>query len=58
MSVKVKDEGRDIRIVNAPEDIHERLERLMGKMRSKGQRIGKYDLVLQLLDTHPKMKSI
>lgn len=58
MSVKVKVEGRDLRIVKAPEDIHERLERLIGKMQSKGEKITKTHLVLDLLDTHPKMKSL
>lgn len=64
MEVKVKlqmeqSEGRDIRIQKAPEELHQRLEKLMGKVQYKeGVDITKPDLCIELLSTHPKVKSI
>lgn len=64
MEVKVKlqmdeVEGRDIRIQKAPEQLHKKLERLISKVGYEtGEDITKPDLCIQLLSTHPRIKSL
>jgi hypothetical protein len=53
--------GRDIRIPKtvASDDLHDKLERLIAKMKLKDRRdITKPNLCVELLESHPKLKSL
>lgn len=55
------EDGHDIRVPKnlAPKELHDRLEKLQDKIGYKeGRRLTKPELVVELLDTHPKMKSL
>lgn len=49
----------DIRVEDAPATLHFKLAKLMGKRQARsGIRPNKSKLVIELLSTHPKLKSI
>lgn len=49
----------DIRIPKAPGELHRKLHRLMGRREDQtGLRPTKKDLVVELLFSHPKLKSL
>ena len=52
-------EAMDIRVQKAPGELHRKLERLQSKFEfNRGTRPTKSDLVIELLDTHPKLKNL
>ena len=52
-------EAMDIRVQKAPGELHRKLERLQSKFEfHRGTRPTKSDLVIELLDTHPKLKNL
>lgn len=61
MSKVTEAEAHDIRVPKdlAPGELHDKLEKLQGKIKFKeGRTLTKPELVVELLNTHPKMKSI
>lgn len=60
-TLKEQNEAHDIRVPKALADanLHDRLERLAAKIHHKEKRkLTKPELVVELLDTHPQMKSL
>lgn len=52
-------EDSDIRVVKAPGELHRKIERLRGKVKSEtGKLPNKGKLVAELLFTHPKLRSL
>lgn len=49
----------DIRVVDAPAELHAKLAKLMGRRQGRnGVRPNKSKLVIELCMTHPKLKSL
>jgi hypothetical protein len=52
-------EAMDIRVIKAPGDLHRKLERLQSKFEyERGTRPTKSELVIELLETHPRTRSL
>lgn len=52
-------EAMDIRVQKAPGELHRKLERLQSKLEfERGTRPTKSDLVIELLENHPKVRSL
>ena len=52
-------EPMDIRVQKASGEVHRKLERLQSKLEyERGARPTKSELVIELLETHPKMRSL
>jgi len=52
-------ESMDIRVIKAPGDLHRKLERLQSKFEfNRGTRPTKSELVIELLESHPKVKTL
>lgn len=52
-------ESMDIRVIKAPGDLHRKLERLQSKFEFvRGSRPTKSELVIELLESHPKLKAL
>ena len=52
-------EAMDIRVAKAPGELHRKLERLQSKLEyERGARPTKSDLCIELLESHPRVRSL